>query len=389
MVEYGQSQFRRRNIMRKIVVIPDSFKGSLSGEKICGIISRTVKELMPECTVVGIPAADGGEGTVDAFLAAVGGEKVFADVSGPFGEKMNAYYGAFGNFAVIEMAVCAGLPLAGERRDPRITTTYGVGELILDAVGRGYQEIVIGIGGSATNDAGCGMAAALGVRFFDKSGEAFVPVGGTLAEIDSIDISGLAESLRNVKITVMCDIDNPLFGKNGAAYIFAPQKGADEATVKLLDDGLRHFAEIAKRDLGTDVSELAGGGAAGGLGAGLAAFLNAELKKGIDVVLRYANFAERAKDADLVITGEGRMDQQTLSGKVVCGVSAACRELGVPCVAIAGGIDPAADLSVLGLAAMWDTVLEPMTLDEAMRHTEKAIALTIRNMLGFYRSIKE
>ena len=374
--------------MKKIVVIPDSYKGSVSGKRICEIIGQTVTEMMPECTVVSIPAADGGEGTVDAFLAALDGKKEFVAVSGPFGEKMQVYYGIFSDFAVIEMASCAGLPLVGEKKNPLITTTYGVGEMILDAVEKGCREIVIGIGGSATNDAGCGMAAALGVRFTNSLGKEYIPTGGTLADIARIDIRGLDPRLKDAKFTVMCDIDNPLYGENGAAYIFGPQKGADESAVKLLDEGLRHFAEIISDDLGKAVSETAGGGAAGGMGAGLAAFLDAELRQGIDVVLKYTGFDERAKDADFVITGEGRMDAQTLCGKVVCGVSKACRKLGVPCVAIAGSIDPQADFSELGLAAMWDTVLAPMELDEAVRYTESNIIQAVRSMLGFYNAFR-
>ena len=374
--------------MKKIVVIPDSFKGSLTGGEICGIIEKTVKEIIPDCMVVSIPAADGGEGTVDAFLAAMDGERISVEVSGPFGERMRADYAAFRDFVVIERAACAGLPLAGARKDPRITTTYGVGEIVMDAVSRGYRQIIIGIGGSATNDAGCGMAAAMGVRFYDKENRVFIPTGGTLCNIGRIDISGMDARIGDVHFTVMCDIDNPLYGENGAAYIFGPQKGADAETVKQLDDGLRHFAEIALRDIGADISEIAGGGAAGGMGAGLFAFFGAELKQGIEVVLQYTDFAARAKDADLVITGEGRIDGQTLSGKAVCGVSAACRSLGVPCVAIAGSIDPAAELSRLGLTAMFDTVMAPMPLEEAMQHTEKAIERTVRNIIGIYQIAK-
>ncbi|MBR4078930.1 MAG: glycerate kinase [Christensenellaceae bacterium] len=374
--------------MKKIVVIPDSYKGSVSGSRFCEIVSQTVSEMMPDCAVIGIPAADGGEGTVDAFLAALDGKKETVAVSGPFGERMQVYYGIFEDFAVVEMASCAGLPLVGEKKNPLITTTYGVGEMILDAVEKGCREIVIGIGGSATNDAGCGMAAALGVQFIDRSGKAFVPMGGTLCDIEKIDISDLDPRLKDVKFTVMCDIDNPLYGKCGAAYVFGPQKGADEGTVKLLDEGLRHFAEIVFRDLGKDIGTIAGGGAAGGMGAGLAVFLDAELRQGIDVVLKYTGFEEHAKDADLVVTGEGRMDVQTLSGKVVCGVSKSCAKLQVPCVAIAGSIDPQADLAELGLAAMWDTVSSPMNLDEALVYTERNIAQAVRNMLGFYHAFR-
>ncbi|MCL2508075.1 MAG: glycerate kinase [Oscillospiraceae bacterium] len=327
--------------MKKIIIIPDSFKGTLSSKEICDITASRILAHFPDCDAVSIPVADGGEGSVDCFLAAVGGESVSVRVKGPFFEELDARYAVIenGKTAVIEMAAAAGLPLAGERKDPLVTTTYGVGQLMLDAMKRGCPKIILGLGGSCTNDAGTGAAAAVGVRFLDRGGNAFVPVGGTLSDVKSIDVSGKSRLLDSVEIVVMCDIENPLYGESGAAYVFAPQKGADSVVVAALDVGLRHIAAVIRRDLHTDVSVLKGGGAAGGMGAGMAAFFGSELKAGIEVVLDAAGFDGAARGADLVITGEGRLDSQSLGGKAVIGVARRAKRLNVPVVAVVGGCD--------------------------------------------------
>jgi len=327
--------------MKKAVLIPDSFKGTLSSAAICGIMRERIAARFPGCEVCSVPVADGGEGSVDAFLTALGGEKVCLPVAGPYHESMQAFYGLIdgGRTAVVEMAACAGLPLVEGRRDPGRTTTYGVGELILDAAARGVKKIVVGLGGSCTNDGGCGAAAAVGVRFLDKSGRAFVPVGGTLRDIERIDLAGKSALLRGVEIVTMCDIDNPMAGENGAAYIFAPQKGADPEMVRMLDEGLRHLGEVIRRDLGRDLTEVPGGGAAGAMGAGMMAFFDSALQMGIETVLDTVDFDALISDADMIFTGEGKIDSQSLRGKVVIGVARRAKKQGKPVIAVVGGSD--------------------------------------------------
>ncbi len=325
--------------MKKVVLIPDSFKGTMSSVEVCDILKSSITELS-NANVVSVPVADGGEGSVDAFLAALNGEKKFVTVKGPYFEDMEGFYGVVheGKTAVIEMAACAGLPLVEKRRNPCKTTTYGVGQLIEHAVEAGCNNIILGLGGSCTNDAGAGCAAALGVCFINKSNETFVPTGDTLCNIAKIDISNINPKLKNVNITVMCDIDNPLYGKNGAAHIFGPQKGASEATVELLDKNLVHFAQIVKSELEIDVKELVGGGAAGGMGAGVFALLGGELRMGIETVLDVVGFDELIEDADLVISGEGRIDGQSARGKVVAGIAKRTSVKNVPLIAIVGDV---------------------------------------------------
>lgn len=329
--------------MKKCIIIPDSFKGTLSSAEICSAMSDAVLRHWPDCEIHAIPVADGGEGTVDCFLAAMEGEKVPVSASGPFGEPVEGYYARFGDRAVLEMAMFAGLPQAEGRLDPEKTTTFGVGEAIRRAISGGCTEILLGLGGSCTNDGGCGMAAALGVRFYNKEGAAFVPAGGTLRDIARIDLSVARELLKSVKITAMCDIDNPLYGESGAAHVFAPQKGADEAAVLRLDDGLRHLAAVIEKDLGLSVAELSGAGAAGGMGAGVVAFLGGSLRPGIEAVLDMTGFDALLDSTDLVLTGEGRIDSQSLRGKVVIGTAHRARTKNVPVVAVVGDIGPGAE----------------------------------------------
>ena len=327
--------------MKKAVLIPDSFKGTLSSAKICAIMEEQIKRHFPDCAVVGIPVADGGEGSVDAFLTALGGEKVYVEVAGPYFEPMRAFYGLIdeGRTAVIEMAACAGLPLVGDRKDPSKTTTYGVGQLILDAAKRGVKKIIVGLGGSATTDAGCGAAAAIGVRFLNAAGASFVPVGGTLKDVARIDMADSAAALAGVEVVTMCDIDNPMYGPHGAAYVFGPQKGADPAMVKFLDDGLRHLGEVIKTDLGRDLTAVPGGGAAGAMGVGMVAFFGSALQMGIETVLDTVGFDRIVADADAVFTGEGKIDSQSLRGKVVIGVARRAKKQNVPVIAVVGGAD--------------------------------------------------
>lgn len=371
--------------LRKIIVVPDSFKGGLSSEKFCKIAEKAIQEIYPSAQIVSIPIADGGEGTVDAFLATVGGEKVTTTVKNPFFEDMESFNGVLPDkTAVIEMAACSGLPLAKGRENPLVTTTFGVGQLIRHAVENGCKGIILAMGGSATNDAGCGMAAALGAKFYDADGREFIPTGGTLCKISRIDMSGFK---LDVPVTAMCDIDNPLFGETGAAFVFAPQKGADEEAVRLLDDGLRHFAKAVESELGFAVGEIKGGGAAGGLGAGAVCFLNANLKMGIDVILDASGFERHLDDADLVITGEGRIDTQSLRGKAVIGISKRAKAKNVPVIAVVGdigdGIEEAYEHGVNGVFSI-NRVAVPF--EKAILRSESDLYLTIENIMRFIKS---
>ncbi len=369
--------------MKKAVVVPDSFKGTISSEKICEIFEEKIKKIHPDCEIVRIPVADGGEGSVSCFLSAVGGEKIYAEVSGPYGEKVKACYAVInGETAIIEMAACAGLPLVENRKNPLLTTTYGVGELMLDAAKRGCKKIIMCLGGSCTNDMGAGAAAAVGVRFFNARGECFVPVGGTLCEIEKIDMSQKNSIFDGIEIVAMCDIDNPLFGENGAAFVFAPQKGADEKTVKLLDDGLRHGAEIVRKDSGIDVADIPGSGAAGGMGAGMVAFFNAELKSGIEAVLDVVGFEGKIDGADYVFTGEGRLDSQSIRGKVVSGVAKRAKEKNVPVIVVAGGYDADLDeIYKIGVRAVFATNPLPVDFEKSRHKSESNLAVTVENIL--------
>ena len=350
--------------MKKCVVVSDSFKGTVSSREICEIAQRVIPRHFPACEVVCIPVADGGEGTVDCFIQAMGAQRVEVTVTNALGEKSAAAYARIGELAIIEMAAAAGLPQVGALRCPGTATTYGVGELIAHAVDSGCRKILLGLGGSATNDGGCGCAAALGVRFYDADGQSFVPVGDTLGRIARIDTAEAEALLRSVEITVMCDVTNPLYGPTGAAYVFAPQKGADAEKVKSLDAGLRHFGDVIRSQYGLDVSAMPGAGAAGGMGAGCVALLGGTIQSGIDAVLDVTGFDRQLEGADLVITGEGRIDSQSADGKVVSGVARRTRAKGIPLIAIAGGIaDSAGAVYDIGVSAMFSTDRAALPVD--------------------------
>ena len=350
--------------MKKCVVVSDSFKGTVPSREICAIAQRVIPRHFPACEVVCIPVADGGEGTVDCFIQAMGAQRVEVTVTNALGEKSAAAYARLDELAIIEMAAAAGLPQVGARRCPGTATTYGVGELIAHAVGSGCKRILLGLGGSATNDGGCGCAAALGVGFLDADGQSFVPVGDTLGRIARIDTARAEELLRGVEITIMCDVTNPLYGPTGAAYVFAPQKGADAEKVKRLDAGLRHFGDVIRSQLGIDVSAMPGAGAAGGMGAGCAALLGGTIQSGIDAVLDVTGFDRQLEGADLVITGEGCIDSQSADGKVISGVARRTRAKGIPLIAIAGGIaDSAVAVYDIGVSAMFSTDRAALPVD--------------------------
>ena len=327
----------------KFVLIPDSFKGTLSSEQICEIAKEKVEKHFPGAETACVPVADGGEGSVDAFITALGGSKVTVKVKNPYFEDMDSYYGLIneGKTAVIEMASCAGLPLVEDRKDPRKTTTYGVGQLILAAAESGVEKIIVGLGGSSTNDGGCGAAAAVGVKFYDRDGKEFVPTGGTTADICKIDLSGKAEILNKVEIVTMCDIDNPMYGPTGASHIFGPQKGADEAMVLELDEGIKNLSRAITEAIGKDISEVPGTGAAGAMGAGMIAFFGSRLQMGIQTVLDTVKFDEMISDADYIITGEGKLDSQSLRGKVVIGIAERAKKQDKNVIAVVGGADDA------------------------------------------------
>ena len=369
--------------MEKILLVPDSFKGTLSSRQVCQVMAGQLRRFFPQAQVKSIPVADGGEGSVEAFLAAAGGERRTRTVTGPFGEPVEAFYGILGDgrTAVIEMAACAGLPLAEGRLNPERATTYGVGELLLAAKEAGCTKAILGLGGSCTNDGGAGAAAALGAKFTRVDGAAFVPTGGTLGEIAALDVSPVAQALQGMELTAMCDIDNPLYGDAGAAAVFAPQKGADAAMVARLDAGLRHLGQVAARCLGRDFSHLPGAGAAGGLGFGMAAFCGAQLRMGIDVVLDAVGFGSLLPGTDVVFTGEGKIDSQSARGKVVSGVAARCRKAGVPVVAVVGQIGQGfEEMYQQGLTAVFSINRAAQPFAESRFHAGENLALTMENI---------
>jgi len=317
------SRFLYWQSLKKIILAPDAFKGTMSAVKICSIMEGVIKRYFPDAEVLKIPLADGGEGTIECFIQAIGGEKVELSVKGPYCEAVNAFYAVLSNgeTAVVEMAQAAGLPLVGDRKNPLLTTTYGVGQLIRHAVENSCKKIIIGLGGSCTNDGGVGMAAASGIRFYDSKGYVFVPTSGTLDKIARIDTSEQMAELDQCDIVALTDVDNPLHGIQGAACIFGPQKGADRNMVEVLDNNLQHLSERIKSDLGKEVANLPGSGAAGGMGAGVVAFFGGRLAPGIETVLDTLDFNSLLENADIILTGEGKIDKQSLRGKVIVGVA--------------------------------------------------------------------
>ncbi|PYG87428.1 glycerate kinase [Ruminiclostridium sufflavum DSM 19573] len=371
--------------MRKILLIPDSFKGTMSSGEICRVMKEAVHEYFPFAEIVSIPVADGGEGSVDAFLSAAGGEKVILNVKGPYFKEASSFYGILPDkTAIIEMAAAAGLPMVGDSKHVEKATTFGVGQLIAHAAQAGCKRIIVGLGGSCTNDGGTGAACALGVSFRDSLGKAFVPVGETMGQIAAIDVSRLNPALDGIEIITMCDIDNPFCGPQGAAAVFAPQKGASEAVVKMLDENLMHLAEIIKRDTGKDIRDIAGAGAAGGMGGGMAAFLNSRLQMGIETVLDTVKFDSMLEGADLVISGEGRIDSQSLRGKVVIGVARRAKKAGIPLIAIVGDIGEDIEGAYAeGVCAVFSINRVAVPFYKAKQRCRRDLALTMDNLMRF------
>jgi glycerate 2-kinase len=354
----------------RVVVAPDSYKGSVTAVGVAEAIERGVRAVFPDAEVVKVPIADGGEGTVDALVVATGGRIEATSVTGPLGEPVRARWGVLGDgeTAVIEMAAASGLPLVPmERRDPRVTTTRGTGELVRAALDEGVHKLVVGIGGSATNDGGAGFARALGARFLDAEGRELAEGGAALARLDRIDLAGLDPRLSAAELLVACDVDNPLVGPRGASAVYGPQKGATPAMVRELDAALARYAEVARAATGRDVANEPGAGAAGGLGAGLLLFTPARLRPGVSIVLETTGFDELVAGADLVITGEGRTDFQTAMGKAPVGVAAAAKRRGVPVACLSGGLGQGAEEALArGIDALATVAPGPISLEECV-----------------------
>ncbi|OMP68365.1 glycerate kinase [Domibacillus epiphyticus] len=373
----------------KIVIAPDSFKESLSARQVAEAVEKGMRTVLPDIDYVKVPMADGGEGTVQSLVDATGGRIIEKTVTGPLGEPVDAFFGltGTGKTAVIEMAAASGLHLVPlEKRNPLFTTTRGTGELILAAMDCGVDHIIIGIGGSATNDGGAGMVKALGASLVNAEGFEIGEGGGVLHTLDSIDISNLDPRLDHIKIDVACDVDNPLTGGKGASAIFGPQKGATPDMVKELDKSLAHYATIIERDLQKKIRNVPGAGAAGGLGGGLLAFLHAELKSGVDIVIEAAGLAEKIKGATLVITGEGKIDSQTIYGKTPIGVAKIAKKSGVPVIAIAGNVTPDSDVVYdYGIDAVFSIVPGAVPLSEALEYAMNNVERTARNVAAAFK----
>ena len=372
--------------LKKVVLVPDSFKGTLTSAQICDIMAQCVRQFYPGAHIVSVPVADGGEGSVEAFLQAVGGEKRHCSVQGPYGEPANGFFALLPDgTAVVEMAAAAGLPMVGGARNAERTTTYGVGQLMAAALDAGCKKLVVGLGGSATNDGGCGAAAALGAVFLDKNGTSFVPVGRTLKQVDHIDLRNLHPRLKEVPVIAMCDVDTPLCGPIGAAAVFGPQKGADPAMVARLDAGLQNLADVVRRDTGKEILDLPGAGAAGGMGGGMAALLGAQMQMGIETVLDTVGFNAMLDGAEMVFTGEGKLDTQSLRGKVVLGVAHRAQKAGVPVVAVVGDIgDHIEQVYEQGVTGVFSINRVALPYEAMKSRAADDLRLTMENLLRFY-----
>ncbi len=373
----------------KIVIAPQTFKGSISALDVAKAMREGVRRVISDVEIAIVPVADGGDGTLETLVEVSGGEIRHSEVTGPLGEQITAQWGAMGdgNTAVIEMARTSGLALVPvEKRDPLITTTYGLGEAIGHALEAGFRRFIIGIGGSATNDAGAGMAQALGVHLLDRNGEDLAFGGAALARLDRLDVSGLNTAAKESEFMVACDVNNPLTGPTGASAIYGPQKGATPQIVAELDAALGHFAKVVKRDIGSDINEVPGAGAAGGLGGGLIAFLNGDLRAGVDIVLDTVGLDAQLDGADLVITGEGSLDHSTIYNKAPVGVAERAKMRDIPVVAVSGSLGEGYhDVHHHGIDAVSAITYAPMTLDDASERAAELIANATEEMLRFMK----
>ena len=368
-----------------IVLAPDSFKESMTAKEVCEAMERGIRKANSQIRCIHVPMADGGEGTMQSLVDATGGRVYSKEVVGPLGNNVVAEYGILGNgeIGVIEMASASGIHLVdSEKRNPLITTTFGTGQLIKACLDKGVKKLLIGIGGSATNDGGAGFIQALGGRLLDENGDDLSYGGGALAKLHTIDLSNLDERLKYVSVEVACDVNNPLCGKEGASYVFGPQKGATREMIEILDQNLSHYAEVIKEQLGKDVISKAGAGAAGGLGAGLMAFLDVKLKSGIEMVIEYANLEEKVRDADMVWTGEGSIDFQTQYGKTPLGVAMIAKKYNKPVIALAGRVGN--DIDVLyekGIDAIFGIMRGVTSIEEALIKGKENIEKTSENII--------
>ncbi len=376
--------------MHTFVLAPDSFKESMSAEQACQAMQRGVLQVFPDACCIAVPMADGGEGTVEALLRSLDGQGITCMVTGPLvTQQVSTYFAIvdYGRTAVLEMAKANGIHLlAAEQRNPMLTSTYGIGEMIKQALDRGIEKIIIGLGGSVTNDGGAGMAQALGVQFFNSTGEAIQVCGGNLDQINQIDISQLDARLKNTEILIASDVNNPLCGPNGASAIFGPQKGATPEMVQQLDRNLNHYANLVEASLGISIKNVAGSGAAGGLGFGLMAFADAKLQSGVELIIEQSRLAEKIAQADYVLTGEGKIDSQTALGKTPFGVAQVAQQFNKPVLAFAGlvgeGIESLFDA---GFSQIVGINPPDCSLEEALKNgevnLEKAVSKTIKNIL--------
>lgn len=373
----------------RVVVAPDSFKGSISARDLCAAARRGIHAVDPEIEVIELPLADGGEGTVENMVYSTKGQTRLVQVNDPLGRPIRAVYGILGDDAtvIIEMAQASGLPLLRpDERNPLITSSFGTGELIVHALNEGYRKFIIGLGGSATNDGGVGMLKALGASFYDQDGVLLPKGGASLEKLSYMDLSGLDKRLQESTFTIASDVNNPLCGANGASAVFGPQKGATPEMVQRLDMALSHFADVVEKQLGVDVRHLPGSGAAGGMGAGLLAFLHAEFKSGIELVMDAIQFEQNIQVADLIITGEGKLDEQTMAGKVIAGVCKKAKPYQIPTIAICGGMELTSEqMDEIGLLAGFSIVPKPCSLDEAMEQAEGWVQERVEQIIRFMK----
>lgn len=373
----------------KIIVAPDSFKESLSAIKVSNAISKGILNILPQADIIQIPISDGGEGILDVLLNVLGGKRVSVNVRDPLNRNIKAEYGILNDnvTAIIEIAKASGLELLDDHeRNPMLTSSFGTGQLIKDALDYGCEKIIIGIGGSATNDGGMGMVKALGVKFLNNKNEEVQEGGGSLDQICKIDLSKFDERIINCEIVVACDVKNQLTGQKGASFVYGEQKGGTIEQLKILDKNLKIYASVIRECTGIEVETIEGSGAAGGIGAGLIAFFNAELKSGIDLIIETLEIDKLIKNADLVITGEGKIDKQTLNGKAILGIASVGKKYKVPVIAITGKIgDNIDEIYQLGITAIFSIVNKPMTLDEAINNVEYLIQSCLENII---RTIK-
>lgn len=381
--------------MKRIILAFDSFKGSIGSIDIARSAERAIYRELPECEILRFPIADGGEGTTDALCCNLETKQVTCRVHNPLMNPLEVSYSitAEGTTAILEMASASGLPLVpNEQRNPLYTTTYGTGEIVLDALKQGYRKFILGIGGSATNDAGIGMLHALGFRFLDESGNELQPIGANLIHINRIDTSKADPALKESSFVIACDVHNPFYGKDGAAHVYARQKGASASEVLALDKGLKHYAEIIKKQTRQDIAHIPGSGAAGGMGGGLLPFLNAKLQSGIDTVLEILNFDEAVQSADLIFTGEGKLDYQTTMGKALGGILSVAKKHNVPVIALGGTVESTGELNRMGFTAVLSIQPSPVSLEESMNcefvtvNIERIVTQVIRIIKQFDRN---